>query len=373
MLVLIDASGSMLTTRVGGVTRFIAARDLSRQRVIQQAAADIRLLVAVYTFRGTSLLIPHTGGAFVDPNVALGAIDALNNSNAGGSTPLAGALCDSADQLFNPAFISILQVSSDGLENSTPGGHPCAGPGDPDGQPPYPEGTWQDNVLAALAGRVNVRVDLFDSSQIAFGAGLALTPLEAFFRQLALVTGGTVSTIYDDEPAPVPGDLNGDRCVDRADAILVARAFGPVPPLSDGRYDLDGDGLVSYADYKAQVSRITGACGPDRYATVAPVVCTSGQQIVVDGGAVDSSAISIDARGTCEVTIRNSVIVAGYTGITMRDRSRIVLDNSLVIGFDTAVVQFGRGVLSAGTTTFRGDVQLKRPEDYVDRGGNVFE
>jgi hypothetical protein len=242
---------------------------------------------------------------------------------------------------------------------------------------------------------VTVRVDLFDSSQISFAgpqnapdpegilapqarafantasATTGLSPLEEFFTILAQATGGQVSVAHDDAPLPVSGDLNGDRCVDRADAILVARAFGPlVRPTANGRYDLNLDGTVDFDDYLIQLSRITGTCGRDPYVSRAPIVCNGTSQIVIDGQVIEYGGDNIDASGSCEIIIRNSLIVSGQDAIAVHNKAKITIDNSIIVGQHAAIWAHDKTVVSAGNTVFHG------PEcsvQFIDRGGNVFE
>jgi hypothetical protein len=400
MLVLIDASGSMFNSRTNGDgTRFEAARSLAITRVLQQAQVDSGILVAVYTFNGPygpTTLIPRTTG-FVDSNSALDAIEGLTLSVVGGDTPLAGSLCDAIDLLNSASSqgdTKILQLSSDGEENSTPLDHLCHGPFDQDGFEPFDAGSWQQNVLDHL-GDMIVRIDLFDSRQITFFANehgailtpqarsfattispsTGLTPLQHFFTVLAQSTGGQLTIIYDDEPLPVSGDLNDDDCVDYDDAILVARAFGPAVPPVDGRFDLNQDRTVDFADYQIQLSRITPTCGPNPYVSRAPLVCERATQILIDGQSIEDSGngITIDARGACKITIRNSLIVSGHNGITILGNAVVSVDNSIIVGQNAAIVQHGRGVLSARDTVFHGNTDFQGPSHFIDRGGNVFE
>jgi hypothetical protein len=201
-----------------------------------------------------------------------------------------------------------------------------------------------------------------------------LTPLQEFFTVLAYKTGGTLNIIDDDKPLPVPGDLNGDRCVNRADAILVARAFGPlVLPTANGMYDLNVDRTVDFADYQIQIARITPTCGPDPYVSRAPLVCKDGGRVVIDGQAIEHGGTTIDARGSCEIAIRNSLIVSGQNAITVVGGAKITVDNSIIVGEKAVITQHGGGVLSAANTIFHGKANLKGSLQYIDRGGNVFE
>jgi hypothetical protein len=382
MLVLIDASGSMTMTRSNAQTRFDAAKVLAAGRVGEQAGAPSQpnnpLTVAVYTFRGTTTLIPatriHGRSGFIDPNDALDEIEGLTiASDVGGSTPLAGAICQAINLLSDTdAGSQILQVSSDGEENSTPFGTLCHGE-QYLGPAPYPPESWEQQVLNHLSGRVIVRVDLFDSSQITFTAqdpegilspqkralaarvsAAGLTPLQEFFTILTQATGGNLTIARDEAPLPVSGDLNDDLCYDRADAILVARAFGPVTPPADGRFDLNLDRTVDFTDYAMQVSRMSATCGADPFVPRAPVVCTGPRQVVIDGQTIENGATTIDVRSACQIVIRNSLIVSGVNAITIDGSAIVKVDNSIIVGQNALIGTRGTIILSAGNTVFHG-------------------
>jgi hypothetical protein len=412
MLVLIDASGSMTASRDNsdgnGANRFEAAKSLSRRRVLEQADPDQSLVVAVYTFHDDVLLRRYTGtdvDAFVDVNTARNAIRNLGDADIGTNTPLAGALCVAGDTLHVPETtdVEILQVSSDGEENATPGTHSCWGtPGTCNlaTMECTPPESWQARVLGHLTGTsaAIVKVDLFNTAPIV-GATLplsipdperildsqtrmraltassstALTPLQEFFTVLTRATGGTLNIIHDDEPLPVSGDLSGDRCVDRADAILVARQFGPLMLPADGKYDLNLDRTVDFADYLLQASRITPTCGPDPYVPRVPVVCDAPRQIVIDGQSIESGAITIDVRSACQIVIKNSLIVSGQNAITIVGSAVVKVDNSIIVGQNALLGTRGTIILSAANSVFHGRLSTNGALNYIDRGGNIFE
>jgi hypothetical protein len=163
------------------------------------------------------------------------------------------------------------------------------------------------------------------------------------------------------------------RCVDRSDAILVARAFGPVVPPVDGRFDLDLIRTVDFTDDQIQASRITSTCGPDPYVAREPVVCRGAKRIVIDGQVIASGGLTIDARGACDITIKNSLIVSGQNAITIVGSALITVDNSIIVGQNAVISQHGASVLSAANSVFHGKQELDGPFHLIDRGGNVFE
>lgn len=419
MVVLIDASGSMSATRKNpdsrGKTRFEAAISLATDHVNEYTDAtnpDLDYKVAVYIFHDSVTLIPvkkiHGLDGFIDSGLALDEIEALTLADLGDSTPLAGAMCEAGKILRSvTADKRILAVSSDGEENSTPKGNDCQGPTGtliPNSDPPLfdPTDSWQNKVTNNLStGTFIVQVDLFNSKPILFAppapsapdpegsltsqarssattalASSGLTPLEEleeFFKGLTQATGGRLNVILDNEPLPLFGDLNGDRCVDHSDAILVAKAFGPIVPPVDGKFDLNLDRTVDFADYLIQLSRVMPTCGPDPYVPRAPVVCKGAKRIVIDGQSIENGGVTIDARGSCEITIKNSLIVSGQNAITIVGSALVTVDKSIIVGQNAVIMQHGAGVLSAANTIFHGKTQIQGPFQYIDRGGNVFE
>jgi hypothetical protein len=412
MLVLIDASGSMTTPRPSDPahpTRFDAAKALAEQRILEQDAASALSGVAVYTFSDftSSLRTPVSVSfptGFVPVNDALDTIDALDLFTVGGgSTPLAGSMCDAINTLVTDGgSVKILQVSSDGLENSTPAGNPCAGP-DSLAPEPFTPGSWQNLVLSHFTGAgINVRVDLFDSSQVSFAARRLAAPgpddlatekmrainafaaaaaagepptLEEFFAALARVTGGAV-TLVDDNAAvlPVYADMNGDSCVDRTDANLLSRQFSRLVPPADGKFDLNTDGKIGFADYQLLLNNRTPGCGtPDPYAPRAPVVCKGGAPVVIDGKSIESGGITIDVRGACAIVIKNSLIVSGQNAINVLGTAVVTVDNSILIGENAVVSSVGVTLLSAANSVFHGPKNITGALAYIDRGGNTWE
>lgn len=406
MLVLIDASGSMISPRNNadgsGANRFEAAKFLAAKRVGEQVAVDAALRVAVYTFRSNVTLIPatrvHLTTGFIPASDALDEIEALSTAlDLGGSTPLAGAMCQAVDLLaLTDATTQILQVSSDGEENSTPIGNPCQGAvftGTVTDPSQYPTDSYQARVLNYITNTssVIVRIDLFESSQISLASGpdpegilpaqarasasaisaaSGLNPLEQFFTFLAQATGGSLSVARDEEALPVSGDLNNDRCVNYNDAILVARAFGTP---ADGRLDLNLDRAIDFADYLIELSRLTPTCGPSPYVARAPVVCTGPKQLVIEGQSIESAGITIDVRSACQIVIKNSLIVSGANGISINGSAIVKVDNSIIVGQNALIGTTGTIILSAANSIFHGKLSTNGAISYINRGGNVFE
>jgi hypothetical protein len=425
LLVLIDASPSMLTARDNtdgaGATRWEAAKTFAKLRITTiEGQVDARpLRVAVYTFQGLDALpVLHTdttvNSGFGTANVARHVIDCMNDAppptcadtpdgvapfafDPLGGTPLARGMCNVVD-IFAPfsADVRLLQVSSDGEENTTTS-PPCAGPpGVFNGTNYDPAESWQNNIITAYTGKgIIVHTDLFEIHNLPFArakltpdpegfatpearafaataAETGLTPLEQFFTLLAQATGGSVTVVHDDEPLPVIGDHNDDGCVDRADAISVARAFGPIAPPKDGTFDFNADSKVGFADYAFQLSLTNPSCGTDPYTPSAPINCIAGT-VTLDGKAIENGGITINTTGACRVIIKNSLIVSGAAAIKVLGTAIFEIDNSIIVGEAQWLNSTGASVVSAANTVFHGPRKLVGAFVLIDRGGNVFE
>lgn len=414
LLLLIDGSGSMTTPRPVG-DRFddaiAGARTAIHDVEIGLTDATKPLTVALYAFQGNSSSpIALTGGAFVSANDARDALDCLRPPNplpqglvcaqgpfaVGGGTPLAGGMCAAADTLFGRAGeTKLMHISSDGEENTTTTGG-CEGVnGTYNASTGWSAGSWQANVVNHFTGKgIATSTTLFVLPGLPFApptdpegilspkarslaataaASTGLTPLEQFFTTIAVATGGHLTVVRDDEPLPVAGDHNGDRCVDRSDAILVARAFGPVAPPLDGSFDLNFDGKVDFADYLIEASQITSTCGADPYVSAAPLVCSGSKRVVIDGRSITDGGVTIDARVSCQITIKNSLIVSGKSAITIVGTAAVIVDHSILVGQDAVLATDGAVVLSAANSVFHGATTVHGAFTYVNRGNNIFE
>ena len=411
MLVLIDASGSMDTIRTDGTTRFDAAKARAKSKIADQAALGLDA-VAVYTFSDTTSTLQTTqvAGGFVDPATAITTVNGLDLFTVGGgNTPLAGAMCDAVDVLTaQGATTSILELASDGEENFTPSTNLCFGPFSTVSTPPYSSGSWQNLVYNKVndAG-IQVQIDLFDPGPIdGFMARLAAAQdpegaltaqtraisafsmmtataaadgpptLADFFTQIAVISGGRLTVIEDTVPGlPVTGDVTGDSCVDRRDALAVARAFGRSGPPQDDPFDLDLDGTVGFSDYAFVVSHITpGGCGvPDPYVPRAPISCGPGRPVVINGAAIESGQITINAFPACQITIKNSLVVSGKNAINIVGAAVVQVDNSILVGQNAVISSRGASLVITRNSVFHGRRDVDGAFALIDLGGNTFE
>jgi hypothetical protein len=406
MLVLIDASGSMDIQRADLTTRFAAAKARALDQIADQAGSGLDG-VAVYTFSDTTSTLQTVGG-FVDPNQAILTVQGLDLFTVGGGlTPLAGSVCDAVDALAaEPAAERIMQLASDGEENFTPNLHPCFGLPSVDPDPPYTLDSWQNKVFIKVSDAdFQVLIDLFDPGPITGLAALAAATadpeggltaktrllgaaaavaaagegpptLRDFFTEIARVSGGRLTVIEDTAPQlPVSGDLDGNSCVDRNDALRVARAFGQAGAPQDHPTDLDLDGFTGFADYALALGRFTpGGCGQaDPYVPRAPIQCRGAQTVVVTGQAIENGGITVDARGSCNIIIRNSLIVSGVNSLNILGSAVITVDNSIIVGQRAFLSSRGAVLMFAKNTVFHGNRDILGPFAFFDLGGNIFE
>lgn len=417
MLVLIDASGSMSTTRADTLTRFEAAKQRAIDQINVQAGLGLNG-VAIYTFSDTTSTL-QTAGGFVSVNTALKVITGDPTATppippldlftvGGGVTPLAGSMCKAVDDLLaSGATTKILEVASDGEENATPVGDPCAGPFSMDPNPPYTTGSWENLVLSKVQnapGGIQVQIDLFDPGPVtgfaAFAA--AMDPeaqqtatmrfatagsmlaaaadgpptLQDFFTEIARVSGGRLTVVEDTQTSlPVVGDADANGCIDRSDAIAVARSFGQTGDPQDLAFDFDNSGSVGFVDYANEVSRFTpGGCGtPDPYTPRAPIVCRGAMTITVSGQAIESGGITVAALGACQITIKNSLIVSGTNALNVLGSALITVDNSILVGEGAVINSTGATAIITRNSVFHGARKITGIFSLVDLGGNTFE
>ncbi len=266
VLTILDRSGSMAAQRPTGETRWVAAKLRAKDRITLFSSVPGPTLVAVWSFTNTGYT-QHTIG-FVSPAAASAAIDALPAPS--GNTPLAKTACDAVAALIAVTpnrFQRVLQLNSDGEENSTPATHACYGPATVAALAPYTVGSWHNKVYAQAQGVV-VHVDLFGANIQSAGArsleasskdapftassggvGTNAVTLSAFFQSLATSTGGTYNVVLDSSPLPVVGDLTADYCVDDDDLNLILDNYGKAVPPADPRADLNFDRKVDETDY----------------------------------------------------------------------------------------------------------------------------
>jgi hypothetical protein len=203
-------------------------------------------------------------------------------------------------------------------------------------------------------------------------AGATFDPLQQFFTNIIEITGGQERIFIDNQPPALFADVNGGQCVDITDAKLVARSFGA--PAFGSALDVNIDGKIGFEDYQLVTRNLTPGCGtPNPYVPRDPIICKGESRIVIDGQSIADAGLTIDARGSCEITIRNSLIVSGQNAITIVGSAAITVDNSIIVGENAVITQHGAGVLSAANSVFHGKMNTHGAFQYIDRGNNTFE
>jgi hypothetical protein len=275
IIILIDRSGSMQTTRSDGRTRFNEA--IRRATEFVNLASTYPRLFAVWTFEGTSY---YKNQGFNTASVTRTTLSTLRVGS--GTTPLAYTLCDAVDSLltFKPGTFAtkVIRLASDGQENSTPSGTQCYGPSSTTQWPTLTTGSWQWKVrnklrtgsatnstetpftavlhvdvfsnYISLTGAADSAYEVSDAGdRVAPSSTMSQTSFYSFLQGLASASGGSAINIGDSAPAPVLGDTNGDYCVNNLDYNLVMANYGLRVPPADARADLNRDGIVEYYDY----------------------------------------------------------------------------------------------------------------------------
>lgn len=283
VIILIDRSGSMKTTRATGRTRFADA--LVRGRDFVNMANALPRLFAIWSFEGGSY---RREQGFQDGPTTVATLGRLT---AGvGATPLALAVCDAADELlqFAPGVDArkVVHLISDGEENSTPETTMCYGPPSITRYPDLTEGSWEWKVRNMLKTGDPLR-DSPNPFQLVFDADVffnhltlapaaAVPPEPAFhtlLKGLSQASGGVYTPIEDTRPVPVPGDTNQDGCVNSTDYYFMLANYGlSVPPASPAA-DVNGDKKVDFTDYSIVLGNLGRGCntGPQPFVPVQEV------------------------------------------------------------------------------------------------------
>ena len=174
---------------------------------------------------------------------------------------------------------------------------------------------------------------------------------------------------------PVIGDADANGCMDRSDALAIARSFGQTGDPQDLAFDFDNSGSVGFVDYANEVSRFTpGGCGtPDPYTPRAPIVCRGALFITMNAQVIENGGITVDARGACQINIVNSLIVWGQSALDIRGSALITVQNSIIVGEGNSIRSNGATMVIAKDSVFHGARSITGPFAFVDLGGNTIE
>ncbi|MCP3164013.1 VWA domain-containing protein [Myxococcus qinghaiensis] len=264
VIILLDRSGSMMTTRASGQTRFADA--LVRGRDFVNMANALPRLFAVWSFEGASY---RREQGFQDGPTTVATLSRLTSGV--GATPLALAVCDAADELlqFGPGIDArkVVHLISDGEENSTPETTLCFGPPSTTRYPDLTEGSWEWKVRNMLKTGDPLR-DSPNPFQLIFDADvffnhLTLAP-EPFFlsfvQGVTKASGGRYTPIDDVRPLPIPGDTDGNGCINSVDYRFMLDNYGLNVPPGSPAADFNGDRVIDFTDYAIVIANLGRGC-----------------------------------------------------------------------------------------------------------------
>jgi len=301
VLVLLDVTGSMTLGSIPGMTRMDVAK--ARMSTFLDTVPATPTRYAFWTFSGSTFteVFDFTAG-----RTAADVKGAVLAAVPGGLTPLAGSVCAAVDELINflpnDFHTKRIYMATDGEENNTPNVDQCFGPPSATVYPNLTVGSWHWKVRnKACTGNANtpgvcsggvppggltliVDVDhLFDfvptmssasllsleggkaaRGTATFAAGPQISSASsdsAFFAGLSGETHGRYIGITPSTPpaqaTPLPGDANGDGCVNVQDRALVLQQFGTP---GNGNTDFNRDGIVNTFDLQTVLQNFGRGC-----------------------------------------------------------------------------------------------------------------
>jgi hypothetical protein len=321
VIVVIDVTGSM-TAEAGSLqpgedpdTRLEIGRLRALRWLINDTSDFVEPEFAVWEFSTDGTDDYRVLQDFTDDVLqAIGAVGAAAQTPY--RTPLAGTICDAVDRLHDyeddkiitdpttglPRLSRIerrIYLVTDGLENETPSTNECWGPDAVTDTvyPVYDYGSWQWKVLNKLkTGNANTPSDapfeyIIDVQHILTSFISSADPLAAereaaaleglpagsmpystveqdvsLFRGLAQQSGGTYTQLAPNPQGvisfSIPGDANGDDCVDYDDYAILVQVYG-YPVTSDPltiQADFNGDGWVDDDDYMLLIQHWGEGC-----------------------------------------------------------------------------------------------------------------
>lgn len=298
VLVVLDTTGSMATASSGGTRLQVAQANIVNFLTPPSSSPDN--LYALWFFDGTTYrIIDDFATGDTAKNRVIADVRAL--PVPGAATPLAGTLCAGVDALRDhslPADIKRMFVASDGEENNTSMSDPCFGPASTIDTPPFSgpppvttPASWQWKVynkvcsgapdsagfcpgsseiidvvqifdFASVTGHSLVRTEAGGHTADRFAAVTPSSNLDtALFSSLAHATHGVYRAITLSTPPavanPIPGDANGDGCVDLQDRTQVINDSGTP---GNGIDDFNFNGTVDNADLETVLQHAGQGC-----------------------------------------------------------------------------------------------------------------
>jgi len=293
ILLILDLTGSMAASSAGGMSRIDVGK--AQLKTFLDIVPSQPTEYALWTFEGNTFTRVFS---FSDQKSVADLKAAIDAASLGGVTPLAHTLCAAVDELFsykpNVFADKVIELATDGEENNTAPTDQCFGPPSAGKYPALDPGSWQWKVRnKACTGSpgapgpcnnptgsspLSLIVDvyhMFDFVSLrgiptnlepgpktrSFSGGQTLSASDdaAFFTGLAAVTHGRYSAITLATPLaqafPVPGDANGDGCVNITDRALVLQQFG-----TPGSADFNRDGIVNTFDLQTVLQNFGRGC-----------------------------------------------------------------------------------------------------------------
>ena len=321
VVIILDSSGSMRGSYDLAQTKweFAKARAVDYLRQTSNSRK-----FALWTYDGVTSQEHVSFAAGESANQLISRIESGSLGEPRGGTPLAGTTCDAVDSLIAAtantfAADRVIQLFTDGLENSTPQAHGCSGPTSTRQDfPNYDPDSWQKKILnKLLTGSPDVpgvvcdptlptlptpglplvimnveevlsfsnpsasiqpsspAFSIVDTDQDDKFSQVKNPPLtknitvdgSGFFQGIAAATGGRYTVIDPNRPGgsvvPQLGDVNGDSCVDLDDYNELVRSFGmtvsPSRPETIAA-DQNNDRIVDYFDVLAVIQNFGKGC-----------------------------------------------------------------------------------------------------------------
>lgn len=398
ILVILDTTGSMAGSSMGGSTRLEVARTLLTNQL--NGFTDATNEYALWFFDGTDFVVkvPFGTGNTTRTNV----ITTLATAVPGAATPLAHTICAGVDALAGrgaPADVRRIILASDGEENNTaPGPTPprdqCWGPYTGDGTVfPFDMDSWQNRVARKLCtgdanssgvGACSFSTDLsfvidvnqiFDFTSVTGSvisqhsvisepgnhlsrSAVVLPPPDidqVFFSSLADLTNGNYVGVTPQTPPNevflAPGDANHDSCVTLLDRTQVLNDSGRA---GNGFDDFNHNGVVDNSDLQVVLQHL-GECTPFISVDVPKAIPDNNATGVTSAINVSSPAlhiqtvkVDVDITHTFRGDLVIQVVAPNGQAATLSNRAGGSADNFVVTGMDITSM-FSAGSLTTGT------------------------
>src|SRR5262249_57435853 len=105
----------------------------------------------------------------------------------------------------------------------------------------------------------------------------------------------------------------------------------------------------------------------------APIVCRVAVAIAMNAQGIENGGITVDARGSCQINIVNSLIVSGQNALDIRGAALITVSNSIIVGEGNSIRSNGATMVIARDSMFHGPRSITGAFVFTDLGGNSIE